>query len=129
MGDTIIVSERRRTWPDDLKLRMLSEAEAPSESICSVARRYEIDPAQMYQWRKKFRTKEETPLVMLPVEISDERPSPPSGPLPVTAADLSCDGRSEGRIEIALKNGRHLFAPMDIDVKQLGRLVATLEKA
>ena len=29
MVDTIIVSERRRTWPDDLKLRMLSEAEAP----------------------------------------------------------------------------------------------------
>ena len=108
---------------------MLSETEAPGESICSVARRYEIDPAQMYQWRKKFRTKEETPPVMLPVEVGDERPSPPSGLLPMTTADLSCTGASEERIDIAFKNGRHLFAPMGIDVKQLGRLVATLEKA
>ena len=42
MGNTIIVSERRRTWPDDLKRRILREAEEPGESICSVARRYEV---------------------------------------------------------------------------------------
>ena len=106
MVDAIIVSERRRTWPDGLKLRMLSEAEAPGESICSVARRYEIDPAQMYQWRKKLRAKSEAPTVMLPMEVSEA--APPS------SADLSLassPGPSpEWRIEIALRNGRHLFA-------------------
>lgn len=50
---------------------MLSEVDVPGESICSVARRYEIDPAQMYQWRKKFRDREASPPVMLPVEIAD----------------------------------------------------------
>ena len=97
--------------------------------MCSVARRYELDPAQMYQWRKKFRVKDETPTMMLPVEVSKARPSSVSGPSSANTPDFAPDGRAEERIEITLKNGRHLFAPLDIDVKQLGRFVAMLEKA
>lgn len=126
MSNTIIVSERRRSWPDDLKLRMLSEADAAGESICSVARRYEIDPAQMYQWRKKFRDKEASTPVMLPIEITEAPSSFESKPIATKMPELATDG---GRIEIALKNGVHLFAPLEVDIKQLGRLVGVLEKA
>lgn len=126
MSNTINVSERRRSWPDDLKLRMLSEAEAPGESICSVARRYEIDPAQMYQWRKKFRDKKASTPVMLPVEITEAPSSSESKPTATNMPELATDG---GRIEIALENGRHLFVPLDVDIKQLRRLVGVLEKA
>jgi len=133
MSNTIIVSERRRTWPDDLKLQMLAEAREVGESICSVARRYEIDPAQMYQWRKKFREKNQTQPVMLPVEVCDTpaeparevMPTNPGSQPPVgSAGELLSEDNS---IEIALKNGRHLFVPGDITLKRLTQLVAALE--
>lgn len=121
MSNTIVVSERRRTWPDELKLQMLSEAEAPGESVCSVARRYEIDPAQMYQWRKKFRSRATEPVTLLPIEVTAEAAvsSPPASSPSVKVEDH--------RLEVACKSGHHLFAPVSIDPKRLASLVAALE--
>ena len=121
MSGTIIVSERRRTWPDKLKLKMLAEAEAPGESVCSVARRYEIDPAQMYQWRKKFRGRAAEPVTLLPVEMTAAAVSspPPTSAPPAKGEDH--------RLEVACKSGHHLFVSLSIDPKRLARLVAALE--
>ena len=133
MSNTIIVSERRRAWPDDLKLQMLAEAQEAGESICSVARRYEIDPAQMYQWRKKFREKDQAQPAMLSVEVCDTPSKPSSLVMPAELPDVAPvepqgDFRTEDNsIEIALGNGRHLFAPSCIEPKRLAQLVAALE--
>ena len=63
--------------------------------------------------------------MMLPVDVSEMPPEPVSeAPVRQLSANFA-----EDRIEIALKNGRHLFPPMGTDLKQLGWLVAMLEKA
>jgi transposase len=44
----ILGLERRRTWSDEDKLRILAEADAPEISIASVARRHDLCPQQLY---------------------------------------------------------------------------------
>jgi len=119
MSDIVVVSERRRSWPEELKRKLLAEAEQPGENICRVARRHDIEPAQMYQWRKKFRYDAKADVAFLPVEIGSS----------VSPTKCSEAPPPDTRLEIACKNGRHLFVPLDIDEKKLGRLVSALEKA
>ena len=112
----ILVSQRRRVWPVELKRQLLAEAAEPGESICSVARRHEIDPAQLYQWRKKFQEEASSRIPtadFLPIEVSNNRSDgEPTEP--------------DGRAEIAFPNGRHLFVPIGLDRELLNTLIAAV---
>jgi transposase len=119
----ILGRERRRTWSDEDKLRILAEAREPEVSLASVARRHDLCPQQLYAWRRLFReaaeARAETPVVFLPVEVSDASTRP--------AAPRS--RRRTKAVEVTLVGGRRLRVDPDIDPDTLCRLVQALERA
>ena len=57
MGPIEVITsvQRRRRWTPEEKRALLEEAEHPGSSISAVARRYGINPNQMFHWRKLMR--------------------------------------------------------------------------
>jgi transposase len=45
----------RRTWPEDVKARIVRESLEPGASVSEVARRHRITPQQLTQWRRAAR--------------------------------------------------------------------------
>ncbi len=64
--------ERRRDWPDTRKIAMVVESLVPGANVSEIARRHEINPQQLFGWRKKFRAE-----AMALIEAAQ-----PSSPLP-----------------------------------------------
>lgn len=86
----------------------------PDVSVSEVARRYELDPAQLFAWRKKYLPSPAPETAFLSVDmVPDQMPAVPASP---------------ERIEVVLTNGRRLFFPAAIESKQLGRLIRTLDR-
>ena len=46
---------KRREWPPELKASIVAECYTGGERVSAVARRYGLDPSQVYAWRKDFR--------------------------------------------------------------------------
>ena len=47
--------QRRRRWSPEEKRAIIEEAELPGNSISSVARKYDINPNQVFSWRRLMR--------------------------------------------------------------------------
>jgi len=47
--------QRRRRWHPEEKRAIVEEAELPGSSISSVARKYDINPNQLFNWRRLMR--------------------------------------------------------------------------
>lgn len=45
---------RRRRWHEGDKARIVAESLAEGANVCAVARRYGINPSQIYAWRRQF---------------------------------------------------------------------------
>ena len=122
--------ERRRSWPLERKLAVLTEASRGSESVASVARRHDIRPQQLYRWRRELREGrldggELEPPRFLPVTLAGhEEPEP-------TPRQRASRRRAatESRVEIVLANGRMLRVDAGIEGEVLQRLVGVLEAA
>src|SRR3954452_9900246 len=61
---------RRRNWPADEKAAIVAESYAPGRTVCGVARRHGLTPAQLFTWRRLPR-RVRLPVQELPV------PEPP----------------------------------------------------
>ena len=46
---------KRREWPPELKASIVAECCSGREGVSAVARRYGLDPSQIYGWRKGLR--------------------------------------------------------------------------
>ena len=105
---------RRRRWSNEQKLRIVNEASAGSVPVRAVARRYEVAPSQIYDWRRKFlkRTAMQHADGFAAVVVSPDNHATPSG----------------GRMEVRCGNGRTISVGRDVDVMVLARLVAALER-
>jgi transposase len=44
--------ERRRRWSVEEKKRIIEETYQPNQSVSIVARKYDITPSQLFQWRR-----------------------------------------------------------------------------
>ena len=51
--------ERRRDWSDRRKIEIVAETLAAGVNISEIARRHEINPQQLFGWRKRFREQAE----------------------------------------------------------------------
>ncbi len=109
----IIEGRKRRSWPTRLKRQIVEESCDPDVTVCEVARRYDVEPSQLFAWRRKFLPSPDPQF--LSVDVAPEQ----------VPTEMSS---SSERIEVMLTNGRRLFVPVAIEPKQLGRLVRTLDR-
>ena len=146
MAREIITSvERRRKWPDEEKLRIMSEALVPGASTCAVADRNGVCRSLLYMWLRLAR---EGQLPGISLNASKVMPSPaafvPVVVQPVSALTASsvplptprlanphtvCAAtRRVALIEVMLANGRTLKVDEAIAPDVLARLVSALDR-
>jgi transposase len=110
----VVETGRRRRWSDEEKLRILEDASMPGARVVAVARRHDVSPSQIYDWRKKFfgsaALSDGGSFAALVVAPDDAAPSWP------------------GRMEVRCGNGRTVTVGRDVDVMVLAQLVAALER-
>lgn len=122
-GVEILGVERRRRWPDAMKLAILAEVNTNGWTLSDVARRHDVTRQHIYQWRHEMRAKglcpsEDAPQ-FLPVELDMSADA-----LPALAA-----GGDALNVTVVLGNGRQLRCREVITDTALARLVRVLEAA
>src|SRR3954470_15766191 len=75
---------RRRTWPADEKAAIVAESYAPGRTVCGVARRHGLPPAQLFPWRRLARRArlplKEPPVRFVPAVVEAVPGGPPPPP-------------------------------------------------
>ncbi len=142
-AEIISTVERRRHWPTEEKLKIMSEALTPGATISSVADRHGVCRSQLYTWLRLAREGKlpgismRSPATFVPVQISADAtmssstsPSDPSVS-PATAsrspASSLIRGRRPAMAEVVLTNGRIIKVDETIDPDAFARLVAVLD--
>ena len=140
--------ERRRHWPDEEKLRILSEALAPGATVAAVADGNGVCRSLVYLWLRLARAGRLPGISLadpprLPTQGTSFVPVriEPPGKLahlssktveaPLPTPDARCPApsrRRPGVVEIVLGNGRSLKVDDCIDPAVLARLVAALDR-
>jgi transposase len=119
-GIEVLGAARRRRWPDEVKLAILSEVNTNGWTLSDVARRHDVTRQHLYQWRRELRAKGrldgEGRGHFVPVEMFGSQE-------PVPAASHS--GAAE--ISVSLCSGRHLRCREAVPDHVLARLVRVLE--
>lgn len=98
---------RRRTWSDDDKAQIVAEAAQPGVVVSEIARRWQVTPQQVFDWRRQARK-------ALAATVTPPEPAfvpiVPTGPVVMSApAAPSC--RSGARIEVRLAGAELRIAP------------------
>lgn len=118
--EVIIGVERRRFWPDEQKLSILSEVGVGGATVADVARRHDITRQHIYQWRRQLRDRGLWPGAAGTTFLALEGPETVSDATPLAAA---------GTVEIVLANGRVLRSAGGIGDADLARLIRVVETA
>jgi transposase len=53
--EVLIGPERRRRWPDEVKIAIVAEALVKGVVVSEVARRHDIAPSQLFGWMRRLR--------------------------------------------------------------------------
>lgn len=119
--EVIVGVERRRSWPDEVKLSILGEIGVGGASVADVARCHDISRQQLYQWRRQMRAKGLSPCRDETVFLALEGPEnlAPVAPEPDSCRD----------IEIRFPNGRVLRCAEGIADSEVARLIRLIESA
>ena len=98
---------RRRKWSDDDKARIVAEAAQPGVVVSEIARRWQVSPQQVFDWRRQAR--KALAATMVPAEPAFV-PIVPTGPVVMSdPAAPSC--RLGARIEVRLAGAELRIAP------------------
>lgn len=118
--EVIVGVERRRFWPDEMKLSILREVGVGGATVTDVARRHDLTRQHIYQWRRQMKDKglwpEPEGMTFLALDAPD---------LPLTSKPEPAYGAPA---EIGFANGRILRCPpgmAEADILRLIRLVET----
>jgi len=135
-AEIISTVERRRHWPDEEKLRIMSEALAPGATVAAVADRNGVCRSLVYLWLRLARSgrlpgislSDPPATSFVPVRIGPvTQPEQTKGP-PTTQVARRADARRRASlIEVTLGNGRTIRVDESIDPAALARLVAALD--
>jgi transposase len=126
--EVITGHRRRRRWSWEDKARIVAEASAPGVCASEVARRYDMQPQQLFQWRRELRESqgahgtERFAAVRLIAGHDPGRQHEPG------RAERD-DRQAAGTAEIRLDNGRVLRVRETIAPAALTRLIAAIEQA
>ena len=111
----------RRFWSDDEKRRIVAQARVPGVSVSQVARRYDVNANQVFNWIRdpRFcpRDVAVSDIAFLPVEVVAE-----PGPEPRSLLSAA----PGGSIEIELVNGHRLRLNGAFDPDAVARLARSL---
>ena len=140
VGRCDVVEPRRgnRRWPDHVKARIVAESFQPGARVVDVARRHDLVPHQLSDWRRQAREG----LLRLPAQILPEAgrsdaPEPAFVPLsilpepmdpPVFAAAEAAQDRI-GVMTIEVGSDLRLRIPGDVVVERAAALVRALRGA
>ena len=113
---------RRRHWNDADKVRIVEESLTGKRQVSATARRHGISRSLLTVWRRQYRTGElggdRLPSFM-PLMVSAE--------LPGTMSPRPVPPNPEARVEIALRNGRQMVVPANVDPEALARLLSVVD--
>lgn len=113
---------RRRNWSDADKLRIVEDSLVGHRQVSATARRHGVSRSLLTVWRRQYRNGElggsRSP-AFIPLALSAETQAsaltapPPSDPA--------------ARVEIALRNGRRVVVPANVDPEALARLLPVVD--
>ena len=116
---------RRRNWSDDEKRMICGQTRVRGVSVSQVARRYDVNANQVFNWLKEPRFADVAPsepecratpeAAFLPVEITEARDMA-----------VQSDGADPGTLEIDLCSGHRLRITGAYDGDALARLIRGL---
>lgn len=117
-----------RRWPDAVKARIVAESFRPGARVVDVARRHELAPHQLSDWRRHVRQG----LLALPGDVMDEL----NGDALPTFVPVSVDDdmevsledgtAAEGVIGIEIGDGVVVRVPGDVSAERAAALVRAL---
>jgi transposase len=90
--EVITGPERRRDWPEAEKIAIVAKALEPGVNVSEIARRHDLNPQQLFGWRRRFRAEAEAlieenrmagAIKFPPVVLAATSSSPPAATAPV----------------------------------------------
>jgi transposase len=143
MGSEILSTvERRRPWPAEEKLRIMSQALEPGATVAAVADSNGVCRSQLYTWLKLAREGRLSGITLnrqhastfVPVRVEPSEKAVPAVSAPQSSAPSAetrpaalTRGRRPALVEVVLTNGRIVKVDETIDPDALARLLCVLD--
>ena len=105
---------RRRRWSDDDKARIIAETAQPGAVVTEVARRWQVSPQQVFDWRRQARkalAAATAPAEPAFVPIVAEVPAPTPEPTAALA-------RAAAAVEVVIREGRTRVAERILGLRE-----------
>ena len=122
MGIIATGRRRNRSWPEALKREIVAASFAPDASVSVVARHYDVNANQVFNWRKLYREDPRAPAVpvvpqLIPVVVTAEQDAVTTQASTVAAM-----------IEIDLAGKYRVRVSRGVDAEALRRVLDVLEQ-
>ena len=119
-----VARRRRRTLEE--KVSIVRESRSPGSSVVEAARRYAVNPKQVYTWRRLFDLGALEPngpvgTRLIEVQMNGE-------PAAVATPAVRRAGASEGRIEITLADGVQIAVCGSVEAERLEQVLGVLRR-
>jgi len=120
MDTTATGRRRNRAWPEALKREIVAASFAPGSSVSEVARHYDVNANQVFNWRKLYGDDLRAPAMLssapqlIPVMVTGERDAVATQPLSV-AETIEIDLADKYRVRVGSGfDGRALRRVLDV---------------
>ena len=119
--EVIVGLERRRFWPDEMKLSILREVGVGGATVTDVARRHDVTRQHIYQWRRQLKDKGLWPEAEGVAFLGLDAPELP--------ATCNREAPNSAAAEIGFANGRVLRCPPGISETEIIQMIRLVETA
>jgi transposase len=122
MDTTATGRRRNRSWPKALKREIVAASLAPGASVSMVARHYDVNANQVFDWRKRYRDEP---------DVLADRSVPQLIPVMVTAEQDAVAKQPSSvaeTIEIDLAGKYRVRVGSGVDAQALRRVLDVLER-